>query len=177
MKLKEKKHKPSRYSVLNDELDHLPIKEVYPKLVEKLKIDLVRASETTLRKLIGECSEDTRLAGYIYVVAKDDYERIKNEFEILMGDWVINARAEIAKRKKNKTWEGGAYTQDVERFVKATVPQYKKVEDTVRKSKRAYKAAEELRNAYEKRLSALQTYARLVEKKIGLSVSQKHEEG
>lgn len=177
MKLKDKKKKgyiPTRYSALNDELDHLPIKEVYPKLVKKLQVDLGRAPESILRQLIAECSEDTRLAGYIYVVAKDDYERIEAESEAVFGGLVIKAREEIAGLKAKKKWEGAAYSKEVERFAAAQYPDYLKTHKIVRESKRLYKAARSLKEAYEKRLSALQTYARLVEKKTGLSVTQRH---
>lgn len=166
---------PQRYSVLNDELDHLPIAEVYPRLIEKLQVDLKRGGEAKLRELISQAPDDTRLAGYIYAVAREDHERVKDEFEKLMGSWLTQAREEIAKLKKDKKWEGGVAQADVERWIASNIQDYLAAKDVVRKSERQKDAARYLYEAYQYRLSSLQTYARLIEKRKGLTVTQKHE--
>lgn len=165
---------PTRYSVLNDELNHLAIAEVFPKLRDKLQIDLKRSGESVLRQLISEAPEDMRLAGFIYAVASEDYERVKDEYETLMGIWVTRAREEIAKLKKDKKWEGGVYTSDVERWVAGHIPEHKEAKKVVRYSQRLRDAARRLFEAYEHRLSSLQSYGKLIQKRKGLSVEQRH---
>lgn len=165
---------PARYRVLNEELDHLPIAEVYPRLVAKLQTDLIRAGEATLRTLIAEAPEDLRLAGYIYAVAIEDYEKVNAGFEKIFGGWTVQARAAIADLKRGKQWEGGAYTQDVERWIAANVPEFEQVKGTLARAARIRDAARRLFEAYESRLGSLQTYARLVEKRLGINVEQKH---
>jgi hypothetical protein len=173
-KILKKSIVPTRYTVLNSELDTLPIKEVYPKLVEKLQIDLKRCGEGKLRELISQTPEDLRLAGYIYAVATEDHEKIKDAFEAKMGQWVIDAKREIAAKKKAKEWEGGTYTADVERVIAAEADGYKQAKEKLNKSARIKDAARRLFESYEIRLSSLQTYAKLVQKRMGLSVEQKH---
>lgn len=165
---------PTRYSVLNDELNHLAIKEVYPKLLANLQIDLKRSGESVLRGLIAETPEDMRLAGFIYAVASEDYERVKDEYEALMGVWITKARKVIAKLKKDKEWEGGVYTTDIERWVAGHIPEHEAARKVVRKSKLLRDAARRLFEAYEGRLSSLQSYGKLVQKRKGLSVEQRH---
>ena len=164
---------PTRYSVLNDELNHLAIEEVYPKLLKKLQIDLKR-SEAKLRELIPETPEDMRLAGFIYAVAAEDYERVKDEYEALMGVWITKAREVIATLKKEKRWEGGVYTTDIERWVAGHIPEHGAARKVVRKSKLLRDAARRLFEAYEGRLSSLQSYGKLIQKRKGLSVEQRH---
>lgn len=165
---------PTRYSVLNDELNHLAIAEVYPKLLERLQTDLKTSGESVLRQLIGDAPEDMRLAGFIYAVASEDYERVKDDYEALMGIWVTRARQEIATLKKNKKWEGGVYTADVERWVAGHIPEHKAAREVLRKSQRLRDAARRLFEAYEGRLSSLQSYGKLIQKRKGLSVEQRH---
>lgn len=165
---------PTRYSVLNDELNHLAIAEIYPRLLEKLQVDLKRSGESMLRQLISETPEDVRLAGFIYAVASEDYERVKDEYEKLMGKWIIRAREEIASLKKQKKWEGGVYTADVERWVAGNIDDHDRAREVVRKSRRIRDAARRLFEAYDNRLSSLQSYARLIQKRKGLSIEQKH---
>lgn len=184
LKLKKQSNKPkltprhpTRYAVLNEELDHLPIATVYPRLLEKLQTDLKRSGEAKLRELISQAPEDTRLAGYIYAVASEDHQRVKDEFEALMGGWVLLAREKIAKLKKEKKWEGAAYTADIERWIASSIPDHGKAKEVVRKSRRQRDAARRLFEAYQNRLSSLQSYAKLIQKRQGLSVSQRHERG
>lgn len=165
---------PKRYTVLQDELNHLAIPEIYPKLIEKLQVDLKKTGEAKLRELISETPEDMRLAGFIYAVASEDYERVKDEYEALMGKWVTLAREVIAKLKKDKKWEGGAYTADVERWVAGNIKEHKMAKEVLRKSSLLKDAARRLFEAYENRLSSLQSYARLIQKRKGLSAEQKH---
>lgn len=165
---------PTRYSVLNDELNHLAIEEVYPKLLKKLQTDLKRSGEAVLRGLIAETPEDMRLAGFIYAVAAEDYERVKDEYEALMGIWITQARKVIAKLKKDKEWEGGVYTVDIERWVAGHIPEHEAARKVVRKSKLLRDAARRLFEAYEGRLSSLQSYGKLIQKRKGLSVEQRH---
>lgn len=165
---------PTRYSVLNDELNHLAIAEVFPKLRDKLQVDLKRSGEGILRQLISEAPEDMRLAGFIYAVASEDYERVKDEYEALMGIWVTRAREEIATLKKDKRWEGGVYTADVERWVAGHIPEHKQAREVLRHSQRLRDAARRLFEAYENRLSSLQSYGKLIQKRKGLSVEQRH---
>jgi len=165
---------PHRYSILVDELDHLPIKEVYPRLVEALQVDLKSAGEAKLRELISTASEFKRLAGYIYAVAISDFERVETQFEALMGKWSVKAREEIAKLKKAKKWEGGVYTVDVERWIAGNIPEYTQAKGVLSESKKIKDAARRLWEVYEDRLGSLQTYARLIQKRTGLSVEEKH---
>jgi hypothetical protein len=165
---------PKRYSVLNEELDHLAIPEIYPELIRKLGIDLKRAGEGVLRDLIHQTPEDMRLAGYIYAIASEDYDRVKDEYEALMGKWCTRAREEIAKLKKDKRWEGGVYTADVERWVAGNIPDHKMAKEVVRKSRRLRDSARRLFEVYQSRLSSLQSYGRLIQKRKGLSVEQRH---
>jgi len=165
---------PTRYSVLNDELNHLAIAEVYPKLIAKLQTDLKTSGEAVLRQLIADAPEDMRLAGFIYAVASEDYQRVQDDYEALMGIWVTRAREEIATLKKNKKWEGGVYTADVERWVAGHIPEHKAARETLRESQRLRDAARRLFEAYEGRLSSLQSYGKLIQKRKGLSVEQRH---
>jgi len=165
---------PTRYSVLHDELNHLAVEEVYPELLEKLQTDLKRGSESVLRGLIANTPEDLRLAGFIYAVASEDYERVKDEYEALMGIWGTRARKEIATLKRNKEWEGGVYTSDVERWVAGHIPEHKEARAVLRKSKLLRDSARRLFEAYEGRLSSLQSYGKLIQKRKGLSVEQRH---
>ena len=57
-----KPERPSRYSILNEELDGLPIRKVYPKLVAKLQLDVKRVGDLELRELILQVSDDRRMA-------------------------------------------------------------------------------------------------------------------
>jgi hypothetical protein len=165
---------PTRYAVLNDDIDHLAIEEIYPKLMGSLQVDLKRVGEGRLRDLIAETPEFVRLAGYIYAVASDDYERAKDEYEAKMGIWATEARAQIATLKKEKRWEGGAYSADVERWVAAHIPEHETSKATVRYHRKLRDAARRLFEAYEIRLSSLQSYAKLIQKRMGLSVAQRH---
>jgi hypothetical protein len=174
-KPKLKPRHPKRYAVLNDELDHLPIATIYPKLIAKLQTDLKRSGEAKLKELIASAPDDSRLAGYIYAVAREDHERIKDEFERLMGGWLVTARKDIAELKKNKEWEGGVAQADVERYIANNEPSYLSAKEVFRKSERQVDAARRLFESYQYRLSSLQSYAKLIQKRQGLSVAQKHE--
>ncbi len=165
---------PTRYTVLRDELNHLAVAEIYPQLVEKLQADLKGSGEAMLRQLIADAPEDMRLAGFIYAVASEDYERVKDQYDALMGLWVTKAREEIARLKKEKRWEGGVYTADVERWVAGHIPEHKAAREVLRKSQLLRDGARRLFEAYEGRLSSLQSYGKLIQKRKGLSVEQRH---
>lgn len=166
----EKPTRPKRYAILNEELDHLPIREVYPKLVAKLQLDIKRVGDAKLRELILEVSEDRRMAGYILAVARDDLRRLEDEFDYKFGEWVVKARAAIAELKKAKQWEGGVNKEDVHSYVARNIPEWKDLKDRVRSAERIYRAAEAFYQAYCDRGTYLQTFARLVEKRRGIEI-------
>ncbi len=164
-------HRPTRYAILNEELDGLPIREVYPKLRDKLQLDVKRVGDATLRQLILEVSEDRRMAGYILAVARDELRRLEDEFEFQFGDWVVRTRADIAKLKKDKQWEGGVNKEDVHSYIARNIPDWKVLKDRLRSAERVYRAAEAFYEAYKDRGNYLQTYARLVEKRRGIEIN------
>lgn len=167
---KPKAKKPNRYAILNEELDGLPIRIVYPKLLAKLQLDVKRVGDMELRKLILEVSEDRRMAGYILAVARDDLRRLEDEFEIQFGEWVVAARADIADLKKAKQWEGGVNKEDVHSYIAKNVPEWRELRNRVRSAERIYKATEVFYEAYRDRGNYLQTFARLVEKRRGIEI-------
>ena len=137
-----KPKRPNRYSILNEELDGLPIRVVYPKLVAKLQLDVKRVGDLELRELILQVSDDRRMAGYILAVARDDLRRLEDEFEYQFGDWVVQTRAAIAKLKRDKKWEGGVNKEDVHSYIARNIPEWKTLKDKIRTAERIYRAAE-----------------------------------
>lgn len=162
--------RPDRFSILNEELDSLPIRNAYPKLVEKLQLDIKRIGDAKLRELILEVSEDRRVAGYIMAVARDNLRRLEDEYELQFGKWIVQARAEIAELKKAKEWEGGVNKEDVQGWIAANVPGWKELKSQIRDAERVYKSAEAFYEAYRDRGTYLQTFARLVEKRQGIEI-------
>jgi hypothetical protein len=169
----KKSVKPDKYYILNRELDSLPIKEVYPVLIEKLQIDIKRAGFAELRDLIAQSSEDKRLAGYIYAVAIEDKQRVQDAFDEAMGVWIVEAREYIADLKKEKLWDGQVYPTDVERWIAANRTDWGVFKEKLRKADRIVKAAKALWEAYESRLGSLQTYARQIEKRVEHSLEER----
>jgi len=155
---------PQRYAVLNKELDNFPIRVVYPKLLAKLQTDIKRCGDAKLRQLVFEAPEDKRISGYIYAVAKEEHQRIKDEFDKQMGQWTVWAREELAKLKKDKKWDGQVYPSDVDRYIAARMDGYNEYKEALRKAERAERAAKALFESYKDRLSSLQTYARLLDR-------------
>jgi len=162
--------RPDRYAILNEELDNLPIRDAYPKLVAKLQLDLKRVGDSKLRELILEVSEDRRVAGYIMAVARDNLRRLEDDYERRFGDWVVQARAAISELKKDKQWEGGVNKEDVQGYIASNIPEWKELKDRIRSAERIYKAAEAFYEAYRDRGNYLQTFARLVEKRQGIEI-------
>jgi len=165
--------KAVRYSVLNEELDSLPIREAYPRLIEKLQVDVKRLGDAELRRLIFEVSEDKRVAGYILAVARDDFRRAEDRFEAFFGEWVLRARKEIARLKKEKEWEGGVNREDVHSYIARYIPEWREEKDRLRKAERIYRAADALYEAYKDRGNYLQTFARLREKRVSVELTKK----
>ena len=162
---------PIRYSILNEELDSLPIREAYPKLKAKLQMDLKRVGDNQIRELIFQVSEDRRMAGYIYAVSRDDLRRLEDAFEVEFGGWITQARKAIAKLKKNKEWEGGVNKEDVHAWIARNVPEWRIWREKIREATRIKKAAAVFYEAYRDRGSLLQTFAKLVEKRRGIDVT------
>ena len=163
---------PGRYTVLVEELENLPIREEYPKLKKKLQKDLKRAGDSVLRELLQTVSEDKRIAGYIYAIAKSDYQKVEDAYNTQMGKWAEQAREAIAKLKKAGKWHGQVYTADVERWIAANIPQWQTAKAQLRKATKIRDAARYFWEAYEQRQSGLQTYAKLIEKRRGISVQE-----
>jgi len=166
----KRSNRPDRYSILNEELDSLPIREAYPKLVAKLQLDIKRVGDSKLRELILEVSEDRRMSGYIMAVARDNLRRLEDDFEYQFGEWIVLARAGIAELKRNKEWEGGVNKEDVSGWIARNVPEWKDLKNKLRSAERVYKAAEAFYEAYKDRGNYLQTFARLVEKRPGVEI-------
>jgi len=177
---KKRSDAPQRWIVFTEELDTLPINEIYTELIEKLRVDVKRAGTSTVQQLIFDAPEDTRLAGYIYAVAKEERERIDDDYNTRMGEWITEARSHIAGLKKEKEWEGQTTQADVERIVFKTFTEAVQVKAVVRRARTIERAAKSLYEAFQSRLSALQTYARLDERRsismTEYNMSQKKDE-
>ena len=163
---------PTRYIFLQKELDDLKVGEVYDSLIKKLEVNLRDAGDQVLRDLIGSCSNDLRLAGYCYTVAKEDYQRVLDSYDKFLGKYEKIAQLNIMQLKQNKEWAGQTSKESIRSWIAANVPVHKPWFETLRKSKEILDACKILYNAYEGRLSALQTYARLIEKRRGVSVEE-----
>lgn len=165
--MKKKARKPivGGFSLLLKDVRSLQIQEHYPKLIAKLQINLEETGDKKLRSLISECGEDRRLAGLIYVQAKSHLARVQQKWDLQMGEWMITGRAAIAELKKEKKWDGTVYSSDVEKWVFANISESVKLHQELLQATEINETAKMLYASYESRLSALQTYARLVEKR------------
>lgn len=180
-KLKKKKKKrevqaqpPDKYAVLREDLETLPIKGAYPDLMKKLSINEKSVGDDVLRQLILECPEDKRLSGFIYAVAKDDMERVGDWYLELRGKWAEKAQAEIAVLKSKKLWAGSVYPSNIDEWIAANIPEWKEAKARLRDAKKICDTARRLWEAYDTRLSSLQTYARLTERHRGKSVAERN---
>lgn len=163
---------PKRYSVLNEELDNLKVTEVYKRLVSKLETDLRNAGDRVLRELILTCPNDLRLAGYIYAIAKEDNQKMLDSYDVFLGKYESHAQSAIAQAKKAGEWAGQTNKESIKAWIAANVPAASVWNETIRKSNRILDAAKRLYQSYENRLSSLQTYAKLLERRRGVSMEE-----
>ena len=161
-----------RFSVLLTDLRSLQIRELYPKLTAKLQTDLAEAGDKRLKALIAEASEDKRIARMIYAHARNHREQTKDRWDVAMGGWMLKGRATLAGLKKKKEWEGQIYSADVDRWILANIPEALLLKDVVNEAENIYQTARALWVAYETRLSALQSYAKLREIRIRLDLEE-----
>lgn len=161
---------PGMFSVLLRDIRSLQVKVEYPKLVAKLQIDLAEAGDRQLRELIAGAGEDRRVSGLIYRQAKWNRAVVQREWDTESGKWMFEGRAAIAKAKKEKKWDGSVYSLDVDRWVLANIPEATALHKKLQEAEQIYGTAKSLYKSYEYRLSALQTYARLIEKKIEVTL-------
>ncbi len=152
---------PKRYFILQKELDSLQIKEVYPKLIERLSVDPKDVGMEILKKLIFSCPDDARLAGYIYAIAKSDLQRIEDELDIKMGEWIVETRSDIGALKSDNEWPGSTSKEDVERIISSEKEEFNTFRSRIRKSKMVVEALKAFYEAWKTRLSSLQTYAKV----------------
>lgn len=158
------------HSILLNDIRNLQISRHYPELVEKLRCDLSETGDANLRRLISEASEDRRLTGLIYSQAKRRREEANLNWDMKMGKWMVEGRAAIAALKKAKEWDGQVTVTDVERWVLANIEEAKSEKLKVLEAEEIYGTAKSIYQAYEYRLSALQSYAKLREVQIRLSL-------
>lgn len=168
---------PKRYSVLVKELDNLKIVDIYPKLVEKLEVDLREAGNEKLRELIASAPNDLRHAGYIYAVANEDYQRILDAYDEFLGKYEKEAQAKISQLKQEKKWAGQTNKEAIRAWIAKNVPASKVWFETIRKSRMILESCRHLYKAYENRLSSLQTYSRLIEKRRGVAPEELGKKG
>ncbi|MCK5019337.1 MAG: hypothetical protein KAS32_19915 [Candidatus Peribacteraceae bacterium] len=161
--LKKKKilKNPARYYILQEELDNLSIREVYPNLVKKIAVDPRELGKLELKNYIFTCSDDARLAGYIYAIAKSDLHRLEDEFDVKMGEWLLDTRADIAAMKEDKDWIGSVSKEDVNRIIAKEQEEYRSYMKRIRKAERTVMALKAFYDSWQHRLSSLQTFARL----------------
>ncbi len=161
--LKKKKilKNPTRYYILQEELDNLSIREVYPKLVEKLGINPRELGKLELKDYIFTCSDDARLAGYIYAIARSDLHRLEDEFDVKMGEWLLDTRADIAAMKEDKDWIGAVSKEDVNRIVAKEQKEYRSYRERIHKAEMINMSLKAFYESWQHRLSSLQTFARL----------------
>jgi hypothetical protein len=152
---------PKRYYIIQEELENLPIKEVYPSLIEKLSVDPKDVGMKELKPLIFSCPDDARLAGYIFAIAKSDLERIKDEFDVKMGDWIEEAKSDIGGLKKDGEWPGSTSKEDVQRFIAKENEEYLEFKTRIRKATLVVDSLKAFYEAWKTRLSSLQTYAKV----------------
>ena len=152
---------PKRYYILQNELESLPIREVYPKLIDRLSVDPKDVGMNKLKQLIFSCPDDARLAGYIYAIAKSDLQRIEDELDIKMGEWILDTRSDISELKKDDEWIGAVSKEDVNRIIASENEEYVKFQTRIRKSKMVVDALKAFYEAWKTRLSSLQTYAKV----------------
>lgn len=165
---------PDKYAVLREDLDSLPIRRAYPELKRKLAIDEKNVGDAVLRRLIMECPEDKRVAGFIYAVAKDDAERVADWYLEKKGKWTAKAREAIAELKADKIWHGAVYPADIDEWIAGNIPEWRDAKAKLRDAEKIRDAARRLWEAYDNRLGSLQTYARLTERHRGKSVAERN---
>lgn len=173
MTFKEPKTKPvkaARFTVLLRDIDAMSIATVYEGLKEKLQIDVKRVGNSRLRRLILEAPEDQRLAGWIYAVAKEEHGRAELHFDRKMGQWIGKARARIAGMKDDGEWHGTVTQADVERIIASDFTEdYQPAKEKLLQAAKIERAARTLYQVFESRLSSLQTYSRLIDRKREIS--------
>lgn len=168
-KRKKKPVKAKRFTVLLSDIDATQIEPVYGKLKEKLQVDLKRAGNITLRRLILDAPEDQRLAGWIYALAKEELGKATIQFDRKMGSWIQSGRARIAEMKNDDEWTGTVTQDDVTRVVAQAFPEYIEAKEELLRAEKIERAARTLYDVFTSRLSSLQTYSRLLERSRGIS--------
>ena len=165
----KKKIKAKRFKVLLSDIDATQIEPVYAKLKEKLQVDLKRAGNVTLRRLVLEAPEDQRLAGWMYALAKEELGKAEIDFDRKMGKWIVSGRARIAEMKSDDEWSGTVTQDDVTRVVAEAFPQYGEAKSALLQAEKIERAARTLYDVFSNRLSSLQTFSRLLERSRGIS--------
>lgn len=166
MKVKKIKGPATGFSVLLRDIRSLQTGVHYPRLVEKLQTDLSETGDATLKRLIAEASEDRRITGVIFAQAKRLKDEVQTDWDEQMGSWMIKGRKALADLKKKKEWEGQIYTADVDRWILANISESMALKKKLREADEILGTAKSIYQAYEYRLSALQSYAKLREIKI-----------
>jgi hypothetical protein len=176
-KVKKKPVKAKRFKVLLSDIDATQIEPVYAKLKEKLQVDLKRAGNLTLRRLILDAPEDQRLAGWIYALAKEELGKSQIQFDRKMGGWIQSGRARIAEMKEDGEWSGTVTQDDVTRVVAEAFPAYTEAKEELLRAEKIERAARTLYDVFTSRLSSLQTYSRLLERSRGVSQHEFNKRG
>jgi len=152
------------YKVFIKDTESLKIRKAYDRLKNKLSLKTQRMSHESLIQALDSASDDYVLACDLFLIAKDEMDKFQIHYDIEMSKYTSEAHTALEKKKKAKT----ITSQITESLKKSWVYEHheekvKELEETKRQLKIVRLRMEILKDAWEKRMSSLQSQARAIE--------------
>ena len=161
---KSKKFNYEPYEEFVSELDKDQIKNNYKRLRDTLALSSNRESHGHLIELIDNSARSYLYASDLLLFAKDQDRKFRMYFEITEGKLISMAHKELEKKKANKEISG-QITADLKKawIVKNYEEEWNELNEKKNKIKLIRERMEDLKQAWQMRLSSLQSQAKIVE--------------
>ena len=161
---KSKKFNYEPYEEFVSELDKDQIKNNYKRLRDTLALSSNRESHGHLIELIDNSARSYLYASDLFLFAKDQDRKFRMYFEITEGKLISMAHKELEKKKANKEISG-QITADLKKawIVKNYEEEWNELNEKKNEIKLIRERMEDLKQAWQMRLSSLQSQAKIVE--------------
>jgi len=154
------------YKIISRDLNPDDFERQYSKLKQELRTEKNMNYDELIDK-IGKAAEMTRLAGNLYVAAKESYKKFEEvELPIWWAEVLLLAEKDLEKLKAKKEISGQITEEKMKNWVRRKKPKtYKRMMDKLRRLRTTRDMLEILYKQWEGRKSLLQTQGNVIKER------------
>lgn len=157
-----------KFSIIKSDLDVEVFEREYKRLKASLEVGTDKLSYSRLGEAIDKVTENARIAGNMYVAAREEYEKFeKIEYAIWWSDVSNKAMRELEKAKKRQEISGQIGDEKIRNnVISQNKDKYAEMNDKLIQLRTVKDVLEILYRQWESRKSLLQTQGNMLDKRI-----------